>query len=81
MNAGSAATSSTPDMIRKMIEHEVRAAEICRREAAQTIEPRLRETLMKLSRRHLDHVRELQTFMGEDDARAAITRQINDMFL
>jgi hypothetical protein len=73
--------ASTPETIRTMIDHQMRAAEICRREAARTREPRLREVLMKLSQRHLDHVRELQSFVGEDDAQAAITRQINEMFL
>ena len=81
MNAGRIPASSTPEMIRTMIDHEVRAAEVCRREAARTGEPQLREVLMRLSRRHLDHVRELQPFAGEDDAQAAITRQINEMFL
>ena len=68
------------EAIRAVIVQERQAAELCLRGARQVSEPALQAVLLRMSDAHLQHLRDLQDSLTDQDARAAITRQITEMF-
>jgi len=80
MEPGTHDSRGPMETILAIIAEERHAADLCLRCARGVSEPVLQAVLLRISATHLQHVRELQASLSDQDARAAITRQINAMF-
>jgi hypothetical protein len=56
------------------------ASAFCRRAADGATSPAVREKLLAMAESQSVHARELEALVNDEDARSAITHQINDIF-
>jgi hypothetical protein len=81
MSAGEEEMAGGADVAWMMIAWSQNASAFCRRMAAASASPAVRDRLMAMAESHGVHARELEALMKEEDATSAITHQINDLFL